>query len=69
MKLFRTETLQDADYAQLASLLQSGGVIAFPTDTAYGLGADPFNEAAIDRIFRLKGRAETKPILMNRSMR
>ena len=64
MKLFRTETLQDADYAQLASLLQSGGVIAFPTDTAYGLGADPFNEAAIDRIFRLKGRAETKPILL-----
>lgn len=64
MKVFRTETLQDADYAQLASLLQSGGVIAFPTDTAYGLGADPFNEAAIDRIFRLKGRAETQPILL-----
>jgi L-threonylcarbamoyladenylate synthase len=64
VKVFRTETLQDADYAQLASLLQSGGVIAFPTDTAYGLGADPFNEAAIDRIFRLKGRAETKPILL-----
>ena len=64
MKVFRTEALQDADYAQLASLLQSGGVIAFPTDTAYGLGADPFNEAAIDRIFRLKGRAETKPILL-----
>ena len=64
MNVFRTETLQDADYAQLASLLQSGRVIAFPTDTAYGLGADPFNEAAIDRIFRLKGRAETKPILL-----
>jgi L-threonylcarbamoyladenylate synthase len=64
VKVFRTETLQDADYAQLASLLQSGGVIAFPTDTAYGLGADPFNEAAIDRIFRIKGREETKPILL-----
>lgn len=64
MKVFRTETLQDADYAQLASLLQSGGVIGFPTDTAYGLGADPFNEAAIDRIFRIKGRAEMKPILL-----
>jgi len=64
VKVFRTETLQDADYAQLASLLQSGGVIGFPTDTAYGLGADPFNEAAIDRIFRIKGRAEMKPILL-----
>ena len=64
MKVFRTETLLDADYAELTSLLQSGGVIAFPTDTAYGLGADPFNEAAIDRIFRLKGRAETQPILL-----
>jgi L-threonylcarbamoyladenylate synthase len=64
VKVFRTETLQDADYVQLADLLQSGGVIAFPTDTAYGLGADPFNEAAIDRIFQIKGRAETKPILL-----
>ena len=46
------------------SLLQGGGIIAFPTDTAYGLGVDPFNEAAVDRIFQTKGRSDTKPILL-----
>jgi len=39
-------------------------VIGFPTDTAYGLGADPFSECAITEIFRIKGRPESKPILL-----
>ena len=64
MKVFSTETFDDAAYNEVVRLLQSGGVIAFPTDTAYGLGADPFNNAAIDRIFQIKGRPETKPILL-----
>lgn len=63
MKVFRTEDAQDA-YGEIVSLLRAGGVIAFPTDTAYGLAADPFNETAVDRIFRIKGRLETKPILL-----
>jgi len=62
--VFRTETFEDAIYDEIVSLLRSGGIIAFPTDTAYGLGADPFNTAAIDRIFQIKGRPETKPILL-----
>ena len=64
MKLFRAETVHDEAYAEIVSLLRDGGVIAFPTDTAYGLGADPFNAASIDRVFAIKGRAETKPILL-----
>ena len=64
MKVFRTETFADTAYDEILSLLRSGAVIAFPTDTAYGLGADPFNNAAIDRIFQIKGRSETKPILL-----
>jgi L-threonylcarbamoyladenylate synthase len=36
--------------------LKSGGVITFPTDTLYGLGADVFNEAALQRVFAIKGR-------------
>jgi L-threonylcarbamoyladenylate synthase len=39
-------------------------VIAFRTDTFYGLGADPFNRDAIRKIRTLKGREETKPILL-----
>jgi len=64
VKLFRTETFSEATYNEIVQLLRSCGVIAFPTDTAYGLGADPFNNAAIDRIFHVKGRIETKPILL-----
>ena len=36
--------------------LKSGGVIAYPTDTLYGLGADVFDEAALQRVFAIKGR-------------
>jgi L-threonylcarbamoyladenylate synthase len=47
-----------------SQLIAAGGVIAFRTDTFYGLGADPFNGAALRKIRELKGREETKPILL-----
>src|SRR3989442_5610945 len=47
-----------------AEIIRSGGVIAFRTDTFYGLGADPFNRDAIVRIRELKGREDDKPILL-----
>jgi len=64
VKVFRVETAQEETYTEVVSLLRNGGVIGFPTDTAYGLGADPFNKAAVDRVFQIKGRSETKPILL-----
>ena len=42
--------------------LKSGGIIAIPTDTVYGLGADPFNVDAVQKLYTLKGRPEEKPI-------
>ena len=48
----------------IQSVLDSGGVIAFPTDTFYGLGADPFNPEAISKIFRIKQRPADKPLLV-----
>lgn len=47
-----------------AKIISQGGVIAFRTDTFYGLGADPFNAKAVARIKELKGREENKPILL-----
>jgi L-threonylcarbamoyladenylate synthase len=47
-----------------AEIISAGGVIAFRTDTFYGLGADPFNRDAIVRIRELKGREDDKPILL-----
>jgi L-threonylcarbamoyladenylate synthase len=47
-----------------AKIISAGGVIAFRTDTFYGLGVDPFNAAAVAKIRELKGREENKPILL-----
>lgn len=47
-----------------AEVIMSGGVIAFRTDTFYGLGADPFKAAVVARIRELKGREDDKPILL-----
>jgi len=49
---------------QIADVIGRGGVIAFRTDTFYGLGADPFNRAAVQNIRQLKGREDGKPILV-----
>ena len=45
-------------------VLLQGGVIAFPTDTFYGLGVDPFNRDAVDRIFEIKGREKNKALFL-----
>jgi L-threonylcarbamoyladenylate synthase len=49
---------------QIAAPIKRGGVIAFRTDTFYGLGADPFNTSAVQKIRDLKGREDDKPILV-----
>ena len=48
--------------AQCAAIVKKGGVIVFPTDTIYGIGCDPYNGAAVGRIFSIKGRDEGKPL-------
>lgn len=50
--------------SEAAGIIAAGGVIAFRTDTFYGLGADPFNSRAIRKIRQLKSREDTKPILL-----
>ncbi|MCR4281182.1 MAG: L-threonylcarbamoyladenylate synthase [Candidatus Kaiserbacteria bacterium] len=45
-----------------AQVLRTGGVILFPTDTLYGLGADAFSDEAVEKIYAIKGRDEHKPI-------
>ncbi len=50
--------------ANARTVLDAGGVIAFPTDTFYGLGADPCNREAVDKIFELKGREKNKPLIL-----
>jgi len=50
--------------AAAADVLRRGGLVAFPTETFYGLGADATNPAAVARIFEAKGRPPDKPLLV-----
>ncbi|HHW47028.1 MAG TPA: threonylcarbamoyl-AMP synthase [Clostridiaceae bacterium] len=51
------------DYA--ANVLKSGGLVAFPTETVYGLGADATNENAVKKIFTAKGRPSDNPLIVH----
>jgi L-threonylcarbamoyladenylate synthase len=53
-----------ASLSQAAEIVAAGGVIAYRTDTFYGLGADPFNRAAVSKIRDLKRREQSEPILL-----
>ena len=50
-----------------ADLIRRGELVAIPTDTFYGIAADPYNLAAVEQIYRVKGRPETRamPVLVN----
>ena len=49
---------------EAAGVIRDGGLVAFPTETVYGIGADGTNPAAIRRIYEAKGREAFKPILV-----
>ena len=51
-----------AGIASAVAALKRGGTVVFPTETLYGLGADALNEAAVENVFRLKGRDPAAPI-------
>lgn len=42
--------------ARAATIIRDGGVVAYPTDTLYGLAADPCNQQAVEQLYRIKGR-------------
>ncbi len=54
-----------ASIKKAAALIRSGGVVAFPTETVYGLGADGLNPAACARIFEIKARPRFDPLILH----
>jgi len=48
-----------------AEILRSGGLVAFPTETVYGLGADASNADAVARLYRVKGRPADHPVIVH----
>ncbi|MBL0425472.1 L-threonylcarbamoyladenylate synthase [Ramlibacter alkalitolerans] len=56
---------QDSSIAQAARVLAAGGLVAFPTETVYGLGADAGSDAAVAGIFAAKGRPSDHPLIVH----
>lgn len=51
--------------AQAADILKKGGLVAFPTETVYGLGADGLNSTAVQDIYKAKGRPSDNPLILH----
>jgi L-threonylcarbamoyladenylate synthase len=60
-----TEYLDPVEVDRAASLLLAGELIAFPTETVYGLGANALSELSVDRIFEAKGRPSDNPLIVH----
>ncbi len=57
--------MSDADIARAAGVLRDGGLVAFPTETVYGLGADASSVDAVHRLFAVKGRPADHPVIVH----
>src|SRR5271168_2352501 len=58
-------TADDAAIVEAAAVLRRGGLVAFPTETVYGLGADARNGRAVAAIFAAKGRPRFNPLIVH----
>lgn len=56
---------QESDLNEAAKIIKSGGLVAVPTETVYGLAADALNESAIKKIFKVKGRPSDNPLIVH----
>jgi len=54
--------LDNSEIENVAKVIKSGGLVVYPTDTLYGLGADPFNDSAVKKVFISKNRPFDMPL-------
>jgi L-threonylcarbamoyladenylate synthase len=57
--------VSESEIARAVEILRAGGLVAFPTETVYGLGADASNPAALRRLFEAKGRPTSHPVIVH----
>ena len=65
IKKLKREKLNKTTIRQAGSILRKGGLVAFPTETVYGLGADALNEKAAEKIYAAKGRPSDNPLIIH----
>jgi L-threonylcarbamoyladenylate synthase len=58
-------TEPESEIVRAAGIIRKGGLVAFPTETVYGLGANALDVSAVDRIFVAKGRPATSPLIVH----
>ena len=56
---------ENADIKEAADIIRSGGLVAFPTETVYGLGANAFMSEAAKKIYAAKGRPSDNPLIVH----
>lgn len=64
MKTLYLSTTEE-DLAKAGEIIRNGGLVAFPTETVYGLGADAFNAEAVESIYQVKGRPADNPSIVH----
>lgn len=55
----------DSSITKAAQIIKNGGLVAFPTETVYGLGANAFNASAVERVYKAKGRPGDNPLILH----
>ena len=60
-----TNNIDNAKMKYLGEIIKNGGLVAFPTETVYGLGANIFNVEAVKGIFEAKGRPQDNPLIVH----
>ena len=57
--------IDEQEIINAAKVIKDGGLVLFPTETVYGIGANGLNEQAVKNIFKAKGRASDNPLILH----
>ena len=60
MGVLKRQSTSISNYEKAAQIIMAGGIVAYPTETSYGLAVDPFSERALKRLFSVKKRSQNK---------
>ena len=65
IKKINRENLKKEDFSEAVAILRSGGLVAFPTETVYGLGGNALDASAAAKIYAAKGRPSDNPLIVH----
>lgn len=65
MKTLIIDKIDESSLSKAGEIIRNGGIVAFPTETVYGLGSNAYNEAAVKKIFAAKGRPSDNPLIVH----